>query len=83
MNEDDIIINCPHCKILILVKKKELNCKIFRCGIFKKNYNQIPPHLSEELCERLLKEEKIFGCGKPFKVENEGNDYIAVICDYI
>ena len=34
-----IIINCPHCNQCIEVI--ELNCKIFRCGVFKKNMKQI------------------------------------------
>jgi hypothetical protein len=67
MNKFNQIINCPHCDQLIWVI--ELNCKIFRCGQFKKNYLQIPQHASEEECNQYIKE-GIFGCGKPFKIND-------------
>ena len=43
---------CPHqdCKLLIEVKKKEINCKIFRHGIYKDNYKILDPHLKKEEC---------------------------------
>ena len=34
MENDYIIIECPHCKQSILVYKKEFNCKIFIHGVF-------------------------------------------------
>ena len=37
MNEEYIIFNCPHCKQIVQVLKKEFNCKIFRHGIYKNN----------------------------------------------
>ena len=54
--------SCPHCGIMIDVQ--EMNCKIFRCGIYKKDGKQIPPHLNEEECKILGN--TIWGCGKPF-----------------
>lgn len=84
-----IIINCPHCNQCIEVI--ELNCKIFRCGVFKKNMKQISPHLCKDKCDQLVLENKIYGCGKPFQVEvvekvdnkNLEIEYKAVICGYI
>lgn len=85
---DSFIIQCPHCSIFIEII--ELNCKIFRCGIFKKNGQQIHPHLSKFECETLVENNLIYGCGKPFRLIpneniNEGNNcpYISIICDYI
>jgi hypothetical protein len=50
-----------------------------RCGIFKDNYSQLPPHSSKEECEQAVKNGLIFGCGSPFEII----DGIAVKCDYI
>ena len=81
--DSHIIIQCPHCKDYIQVFKKEFNCKIFRHGILKSNLKQIDPHLKRKECDRLKREDLIYGCGKPFQlIENDGV-YIAVICDYI
>jgi hypothetical protein len=69
----------------------ELNCLIFRCGIFKDTLHQLDPHLCKEECDRLFKEGKIYGCGKPFRVEETNaaaipptpqQQYIAKKCDY-
>ncbi len=76
---DYIIVNCPHCKEYIQILKKEFNCKIFRHGIYKSNGKQIPPHLEKDKCDALYNQGKIYGCGKPFLL----NDNKAVICDYI
>ena len=75
------IIACPHCDQNIEVL--ETNCCIFRCGILKLNYKQIDPHLPKIKCEILIHEDLIFGCGKPFKIINENNKWISVVCDYI
>ena len=88
-----ILIMCPHCSQLIEIV--ELNCCIFRCGIYQHNGEQIPPHLPKIECDRLVENRSIYGCGKPFRIEKiefdlESNlefeseqKYIAIICDYI
>ena len=76
------IFNCPHCQDIITVNKKQLNCCIFRHGVFKNNMKQINPHSSKETCDRLKKENKIIGCGKPFMFIKSDNPRIE-ICDYI
>ena len=83
MNSEHIIITCPHCQEYILVYLKEFNCKIFRHGTFKKNLKQIDPHLKKTECDRLIKENLLYGCGKPFQLINTNNKIIAVKCDYI
>jgi hypothetical protein len=86
-NTVNLVVECPHCKEPVLIEK--LNCRIFRHGVLKNNEKQIEPHASKDLCDYYVKNELIFGCGKPFKViinENSKNDddkLIAVICDYI
>ena len=79
MDENYIIVKCPHCKEYISILKKEFNCKIFRHGIFKSNGKQIPPHLEKDKCDALYNQGKIYGCGKPFLLK----DSKPVICDYI
>lgn len=76
MSENHIVV-CPHCFQQVIIEKK--NCGIFRHGINKSNFKQIDPHLNKKKCDQLLKENKIYGCGKPFKLENNK----AIICDYI
>jgi len=84
MNKDDFyIFVCPHCKVEIIVKKNELNCRIFRHGVLKRNYTQVNPHASFEECQRLIQTDQIYGCGKPFEIIEKDGNLIAVICDYI
>ena len=68
-------VECPHCNITIEII--EVNCAIFRCGIFKSNGTQVPPHSSKEECDALI--DKIWGCSRPFKYECGK----AIMCDYI
>ena len=80
--EDDFYkFKCPHCEVDIIVKIGETNCKIFRCGIFKSTLQPIPPHLSKPECELLIKQNKIYGCGKPFKMSEDLKS--IDICGYI
>ena len=58
------VIECPSCGISIEVL--EINCRIFRCGVLKTTMEQIPPHSSKEECDKYVKEDLIYGCGKPF-----------------
>lgn len=83
--KNNIIYNCPWCNILNIVKIKELNCHIFRCGVFKDSGKQIDPHLPKKECIKIYKENKIYGCGNPYKIVfNEiSHDYEIVKCGYI
>jgi hypothetical protein len=78
-------VNCPHCDIFIEII--ELNCCIFRCGIYKHNYTQIPPHSTKSECDRLIKNHEIYGCGKPFRIRTCGSKhpytYKIESCDYV
>lgn len=71
------VVNCPHCKEHIFVE--QLNCRIFRHGVYKHNMEQINPHLPKAQCDQLFITNAIYGCGNPFKVV----DKEAVVCDYI
>ena len=77
-----IVVICPHCNEFMLIE--ELNCCIFRHGVFIKNNKQMDPHSSKELCDYYINNKKIYGCGKPYKIIiDENNNYIAIKCDYI
>ena len=84
-----IYVSCPHCNNLVEINISEINCAIFRHGIYKNTMEQIDPHASKEDCDDLVKKNEILGCGKPFKLfynKNPTNNvvnYYAEICDYI
>lgn len=85
--DEPLVMPCPHCKIYVIIFKKEINCAIFRHGVFKNNLKQMNPHESKVNCDKFVKENLIYGCGKPFKLEKKIIDkseyYRLVICDYI
>jgi hypothetical protein len=79
-----LYFKCPHCNILIEVYQNELNCHIFRHGIYKDNFEQINPHLSKKDCDYLIENDLIYGCSKPFQIyKDNNNQYQIKICDYI
>jgi hypothetical protein len=76
------IITCPNCNSYLSIT--ELNCGIFRCGVYKDSNEQIDPHLSEENCKKLIETNQIYGCSKPFQIIVQDNgDLIVQKCDYI
>jgi hypothetical protein len=75
-----IIVICPHCKVPIIIEK--INCGIFRHGEFK-NGKHMDPHLPKEACEKLVKNDLIYGCGKPFQIITKEQEYETIICEYI
>ncbi len=72
MNQE-IFLSCPHCGGMVEIE--QINCGIFRHGIYKSG-EQIPPHDPQKDYG-----ETIWGCGKPFKYESNTNN--LVICEYI
>jgi hypothetical protein len=77
-----LLVTCPHCQQLIEIVA--INCAIFRCGVYKDTGQQLPPHLHKEECDRVAAEERIYGCGRPFRVVAMGEGlHVAEVCDYI
>jgi hypothetical protein len=74
-------IQCPHCNDCIYIE--EINCGIFRHGVFKATREQIPPHASNAECDRHVLENTIYGCGKPFRVSVIQDNLVVEICDYV
>lgn len=79
--EKEPILICPHCYEPIIIQ--EINCGIFRHGIIKNTGQQMDPHLNKQECDRLKKENLIFGCGKPFMIIENDGEYLIIDCDYI
>jgi hypothetical protein len=78
----DIVVSCPHCQSPILIE--QLNCKIFRHGIFITNGQQMNPHETKEVCEYFVANKMIYGCGKPFRIISATNgSLVAIVCGYI
>lgn len=80
-----INISCPHpdCRLLVIIDPKEINCAIFRHGVYKKNGCQIPPHAPKSHCDQVFAQGLIYGCGKPFKLIKTDGKIVEVVCDYI
>lgn len=73
---------CPHCELLVEIE--QINCGIFRHGMFKGTGNQVEPHLPKEQCDILINTDQIYGCGKPFRVVmDETGTFCAQLCDYV
>ena len=81
MTEKDFVVICPHCNLFIIIQ--EINCAIFRHGIFIKDNKQINSHSTKEECDNYTKNNLIIGCGKPFKIIKTNEEYKTIICDYI
>ena len=77
----EFIIKCPHCSDYIIIQK--MNCGIFRHGVFISNGKQIGSHANKQMCDNYIKQKKIYGCGKPYQIIKEGDEYKVNICEYI
>ena len=76
-----ITIVCPYsdCGQVFQVARGEENCRIFRCGVFKDTFDQIPQHACKAECDRLRHERLVYGCARPFILTP--ND-TTVACEY-
>lgn len=77
----DIIIKCPHCLDYIIIEK--INCAIFRHAVMISTGKQINPHSDKETCDYYVNNKLVYGCGKPYQLIKEGEEYKAVVCEYI
>lgn len=79
----DLELICPHCNNFVIVNTKDINCGIFRHAVYIKDMKPINPHETKENCDELVKNNLVYGCGKPFKIIQIDNKYFVEICDYI
>ena len=76
------VVVCPHCQSPVLIE--QVNCAIFRHGTHKNSGDQMDPHAPKSECDRLVREDAIYGCGRPFQIHaGPSGEWIAVECDYI
>ena len=68
--EEGYYLLCPHCQFNIFILYTDVNCGIFRCGVFKTSGESIPPHISEDQSNSLIAQNMIIGCGKPFQIKD-------------
>ena len=80
MNEP-FLVACPNPKCNMAIIVEQINCGIFRCGVFKETFQQIQPHLSIIDCLDLIDKKLIYGCATPFQVSLINRT--AERCDYI
>jgi hypothetical protein len=79
---DKDLIQCPHCNDPVIIE--QLNCRIFRHGVYIHNGQQMNPHENQEECIRLAASGLIYGCGKPFYVKGDKESSLeAEACGYI
>ena len=77
--ENAYTFQCPHCYMMCFVKHEDIKCTIFRHAVFKNKLEFVHPHASREECDRWIKEDLVYGCGKPFKFDGKN----VTIIDYI
>ena len=82
-DNDLFIFECPNCNEFIEVEKKETNCCIFRHAVYKHNMNQVSPHTPKNMCDRLVNENKVIGCCRPFRFIYDKNGNYVKKCGYI
>jgi len=94
LHDDFYVFPCPHCNCNIQVHKNELNCRIFRHATYYteqekdgKKYriptHPINPHCPEIECQRLIEQDLILGCAKPFRIIDTPTGLEVSICSYI
>lgn len=78
---DPICARCPHCNGEIWIFKKEINCGIFRHATYKDG-KQVNPHAPKAVCDKLVADDKVLGCCKPFELIKRNNKYVLRECEY-
>jgi hypothetical protein len=77
--EKNYYFQCPHCEMFCQVPREMINCKIFRHAINSETFEFMNPHAAKDVCEKWVSDGKIYGCGKPFILDEN----IALKCDYL
>jgi len=61
-------VTCPQCQGLVIIEENEVNCAIFRHGVFRNSGQPIPPHSKLDQCQRWVENNEIWGCGAAFSL---------------
>ena len=74
-------LTCPHCGGAMEIRSaKQVRCGVFLHAVLKNTGRAVPPHTPKTKCERLVARGKVWGCGRPFRLDSTLR---PVICDYI
>jgi len=76
-----IVEKCPHCLQYITVDPREINCGVFRHGVYRSNFQQMDPHAQKKICDDLYANNQIYGCGRPLRFVQATGKFD--VCDYI
>jgi hypothetical protein len=76
------VFKCPHCLCYTQIEPIYLSCLIFRHAYYKNSNMQIGAHTNQEDCERLVQDNLVSGCAKPFKFFRGNPNYVD-ICGYV
>lgn len=79
----EYVFECKHCNEFFIIKLSDFNCMILRHGAYKTNLKHINPHLPKKECDDLVRNNLIYGCGKPLRIVKVNDTYDISICDYI
>ena len=74
-----IYLPCPHCEIFVEIDVQEINCGIYRHAFYKSG-QEVDPHETKETLERLIQQDLVYGCGKPFQFDVQTQKLIS--CEY-
>lgn len=81
---ESLFLPCPHCHLFVEILKSQINCKIFRHGTMIQTFTQIDPHLEKSKIDQLVRNNEIYGCGKPFLcVTDDETTFRLEKCEYI
>lgn len=78
--QKDFVFICLHCGEPFVIRDSEFNCRILRHGVYRDTMQPMNPHAPKEECERLIHEEKIYGCGKPLRITAAN---VLEMCNYV
>jgi hypothetical protein len=68
--ESLIMFTCPYeeCQGTITVAPNQINCGVFRHGVYKATGRPVGAHLSQDKCLELVRQGKVYGCVQPFRI---------------
>jgi hypothetical protein len=66
-----LMFTCPYedCQGTVTVSPNQVNCGVFRHGVYKTTGRPIGAHLSQAKCLELVHQSKVYGCARPFRIK--------------
>jgi len=82
LEDSSFQLTCPNCGGYFIVYPNQINCRIFRHGVYKHNREPMNPHASKSECDNLLLLDNIYGCAGPFEMIYADGVWKTAICGY-